>query len=352
MQEGEPHILFETRGALGLITLNRPKALNALTHGMCIGMRKTLLEWGADPAVRVVAIKGAGPRAFCAGGDIRAMADSSIDKTPAAANFLRDEYRLNGLIGDISKPYVALTHGVVMGGGAGVSVHAPYRLADEDLVFAMPETGIGFIPDIGASYFLSRCPGESGMYLALTGTRIGLGDALALGLMTHSVAASDHDALIARLAAGEKPAQVIAGFARAAPTSPMAEHRSQIDRIFAAASVEAVLERLDRDGSDFAAETARLIRTRSPTSLKLAFALVRQGKDLPRTECLKMEYRVGSRAVMGHDFREGVRALLRDKDGRPKWEPSALAAVTDRDIAGYFASLGPRELSFADNPAK
>lgn len=352
MQEAEPHILFETRGALGLITLNRPKALNALTHGMCIGMRKTLLAWEQDPAIRVVAIKGQGPRAFCAGGDIRAMADSSIEKTPAAANFLRDEYRVNGLIGAFSKPYVALTHGVVMGGGAGVSVHGTHRLADEDLVFAMPETGIGFIPDIGASYFLSRCPGEVGMYLALTGTRIGLGDALALGLMTASVAASDYDALIARLAAGGTPGEAIAAFARAAPSSPMAEHRSQIDRIFAAGSVEAVLERLERDGSEFAAATARLMRTRSPTSLKLAFALIRRGKDLPRAECLKMEYRVGSRVVMGHDFREGVRALLRDKDGRPRWEPSALAAVADQDIAGYFTPLGARELSFADNHAE
>jgi enoyl-CoA hydratase len=349
MQEAEPHILFETRDALGLITLNRPKALNALTHGMCIGMHKMLLEWEQNPAIRAVAIRGAGPRAFCAGGDIRAMADSSIDKTPAAANFLRDEYRLNGLIGAFSKPYVALTHGVVMGGGAGVSVHGAYRLADDDLVFAMPETGIGFIPDIGASFFLARCPGETGMYLALTGQRIGLGDALALGLMTHSVAQSDHEQLTARLAIGEAPDKIIASFACAAPPSLMAEHRSLIDRIFAAHSVEAVLERLDRDGSDFAAETARTIRGRSPTSLKLAYALVRQGKDLSRNECLKMEYRVGSRAAMGHDFREGVRALLRDKDGRPRWEPSALAAVTDQDVAGYFAPLGARELSFADN---
>ncbi|HWF64500.1 MAG TPA: enoyl-CoA hydratase/isomerase family protein [Rhizomicrobium sp.] len=352
MPETEPHILFETRGPLGLITLNRPKALNALTHGMCIGMRKTLLEWDKDSAIRAVAIRGLGPRAFCAGGDIRAMADSSSDKTPAAANFLRDEYRLNGLIGAFSKPYVALIHGVVMGGGAGVSVHGSYRLADDDLAFAMPETGIGFIPDIGASYFLSRCPGETGIYLALTGTRIGLGDALALGLMTHRVAASDHEALIARVAAGEAPANAIASFARAAPLSPMAEHRSLIDRVFVASSVEAVLERLDRDGSDFASQTARLIRTRSPTSLKLAFALVRRGKDLSRNECLKMEYRVGSRVVMGHDFREGVRALITDKDGRPRWEPWALAAVTERDIAGYFAPLGAREPSFADNAAE
>ena len=184
MREADPHILFEKRGALGLITLNRPKALNALTHGMCIGMSKTLAEWADDDTVRAAAIRGAGGRAFCAGGDIRAMAESSRDKTQAAANFLRDEYRLNARIGAYPKPYVALTHGVVMGGGAGVSVHGRYRLADTDLAFAMPETGIGFVPDIGSSFFLSRCPGEIGTYLALTGARIGLGDALAFGLMT------------------------------------------------------------------------------------------------------------------------------------------------------------------------
>lgn len=349
MHETEPHILFETRGALGLITLNRPKALNSLTHGMCIGMHKRLRKWEEDDAVHAVAIRGLGPRAFCAGGDIRAMADSSIEKTQAAANFLRDEYRVNALIGSYSKPYIALTHGIVMGGGAGVSVHGQYRLADTDLVFAMPETGIGFVPDIGASYFLSRCPGETGMYLALTGERIGLGDALALGLMTHSVAQSEHDAVIARLAEGEVPGKVIAAVARASLPSPLAAHRSMIDLAFAAHSVEAVLERLDRDGSDFAAVAARVIRGRSPTSLKLAFQLVRRGKTLSRNECLKMEYRAGARAVMGHDFREGVRALLRDKDGQPRWKPHALAGVADAEIEGYFASLGPRELNFGDN---
>jgi enoyl-CoA hydratase len=352
MRRADPHIQFEKKGALGLITLDRPKALNALTREMCLDMHGMLGEWEKDAAIRAVAIRGSGARAFCAGGDIRAMADSSIAETPAAAEFLRDEYRLNAKIGALSKPYLALTHGVVMGGGAGVSVHGPYRLADTDLVFAMPETGIGFIPDIGASYFLSRCPGETGMYLGLTGTRIGLSDALALGLITHSVAASDHEALLERLAAGEAPEKAVAAFARAAPPSPLAEHRAAIGLIFAAHSVEAVLERLDRDGGAFAMETARLIRSRSPTSLKLAFRLIRDGKHLSREECLKMEYRAGSRVVMGHDFREGVRAQLRDKDGRPDWRPSTLAALSEADVAGYFLSLGAQELSFYDNQGK
>lgn len=344
MLESEPHILFEKRGALGLITLNRPKALNALTHGMCIGMHKVLAEWAGDDAIRSVAIRGAGPRAFCAGGDIRSMAESSRDKTLAAAKFLSDEYLLNARVGDYPKPYIALTHGVVMGGGAGVSVHGRYRLADEDLAFAMPETGIGFIPDIGSSFFLSRCPGETGMYLGLTGTRIGLGDALALGLVTHSVAQSDHAALIERLADGEAALDVVAAFARPAPPAQLTEHRARISTIFAASSVEAVLERLDRDGSEFSAQTARVIRTRSPESLKLTFRLLREGKTLSLHECLKMEYRVGSRRVMSADFREGVRAVLIDKDGAPRWNPGRLADVKEPDIAGYFASLGGHEI--------
>jgi enoyl-CoA hydratase/carnithine racemase len=347
MLETDPHILFEKRGALGLITLNRPKALNALTHGMCIGMHKTLAEWARDDAVRTVAIQGAGSRAFCAGGDIRSMAESSRDGTRAAAKFLHDEYLLNARIGSYPKPYVALTHGVVMGGGAGVSVHGRYRLADEDLAFAMPETGIGFIPDIGSSFFLSRCPGETGMYLGLTGMRIGLGDALALGLVTHSVARSDHAAIIARLAGGEAAEDVVAGLVRTVSPSPLTELRPRIDTIFAASSVEAVLERLDRDGSDFSAQTARLIRTRSPESLKLTFRLLRDGGASSLPDCLKMEYRVGSRRVMSADFREGVRAVLIDKDGAPRWSPGHLADVKEADIAGYFRSLGEGEISIA-----
>ena len=348
MSETEPHILFEKRGFLGLITLNRPKALNALTHGMCIGMLKALGEWAGGAAIKAVAVRGVGTRAFCAGGDIRSMAESSREGTSAAANFLRDEYRLNALIGAYPKPYIALTHGVVMGGGAGISVHGRYRLADDDLAFAMPETGIGFVPDIGASFFLSRCPDETGLYLGLTGMRVGLGDALALKLITHSVAQSDHAALIARLAEGEAAAEAITAFARRAPHAPLDEHRTRIGMMFAAPSVEAVLERLDRDGSVFSAQTARLMRARAPTSLKLAFRLLREGKGLCLNECLKMEYRVASRAVMGADFREGVRAVLIDKDGAPHWRPAQLVGVKDADIASYFVSLGVRELSLAE----
>ena len=346
MREAEPHILFEKRGALGLVTLNRPKALNALTHGMCIGLAKTLDEWAADGAIRAVAIRGAGPRAFCAGGDIRALWESSRDKTANGLNFLRDEYRLNAAIAAFPKPYIALWHGIVMGGGAGVSVHGRYRLADASLMFAMPETGIGFVTDIGATFFLSRLAGEAGLYLALTGARIGRDDAVALGLATHVVDVADHDALIENLAGAAVAEDAIAAFARKPAAPPLKREAARIDRTFAAHTVEAILERLERDGSDFAIATAQTIRTRSPSACKFTFRALREAKALPLRDCLKMEYRIAARAVPAPDFREGVRAAIIDKDGKPAWVPASLAGISETDIAGYFASLGARELSF------
>jgi enoyl-CoA hydratase len=340
--EQEPHILFEKRGALGLITLNRPKALNALTHGMCLGLIRMLGEWAADDAVKTVAIRGAGERAFCAGGDVRAMYESSLAGSNAAAKFLADEYRADAMVGSFPKPYVALTHGIVMGGGAGVSLHGSHRLADESLTFAMPETGIGFLTDIGATHFLNRCPGETGAYLALTGARIGLADAMALGLFTHAVKRDDHETLLSRLADGGHPDAALASLVFK-PGLPSLE-RARIDMIFAAASVEAILEGLDRDSSTFAAATAAIMRSRSPSALKFIFRALREDKGKNLADCLKMEYRVAARAVMAHDFREGVRATLIDKDGAPRWHPASLAAVKEADITGYFASLGAREL--------
>ncbi len=343
--EQEPHILFEKRGAVGLITLNRPKALNALTHGMCLGLLKMLPEWAADDAIKAVAIRGAGPKAFCAGGDIRFMYESNVAASNAAAKFLADEYRADALVSAFPKPYVALTHGIVMGGGAGVSINGRYRLADESLTFAMPETGIGFLTDVGATHFLGRCPGEMGTYLGLTGARIGLADAMALGLFTHAVKATDYDNILARLAEGEHLDTAIAPFVFK-PDSPSLEaERARIDTIFSAASVETILERLDRDSSAFATATAATMRSRSPSALKFIFRSLREAKGRNLSDCLKMEYRVASRAVMAHDFREGVRATLIDRDGKPQWQPASLAAAKDSDIAGYFASLGARELA-------
>jgi enoyl-CoA hydratase len=260
----------------------------------------------------------------------------------AGAALLRDEYHLNATIGAYPKPYIALLHGIAMGGGAGISVHGRYRLADASLAFAMPETGIGFIPDVGASHFLSRLPGGMGLYLGLTGSRIGLGDALAVGLVTHAVNSEDFEAVMVALAQGDGVEKAIAPYVRKARPGLLADHRRRIQTIFAATSVEAILERLDRDGSDFARETAQTIRTRSPTSLKIVFRQIRAGHALDLKACLAMEYRLARRVIETHDFREGVRAALVDKDRAPKWQPSALAAVDDAD--GFFAPLGDDEL--------
>ena len=338
----DPHIKSEKHGSLGLLTLDRPKALNALTHGMIKAIAQQLGAWAVDDAIKTVAIRGAGDRAFCAGGDIRAVQQASIAGSDEGAHLLRDEYHMNALIGGYPKPYVALIHGICMGGGAGVSVHGRYRLADASLDFAMPETAIGFIPDIGSSYFLSRMPGEIGMYLGLTGERIGLGDALALGLMTHNIAKTDFDMVIEGLSQGRAVKEVIAPFAGKVAPGPLQVHRRRIATIFSAASVEAILERLDRDGSDFALGTAQVIRTRSPTSLKLVFRQLREAAALDLRQCLAMEFRLAVRALQGHDFREGVRAALIDKDKNPKWQPSSLAGVGNIDP--FFAPLGAMDL--------
>ena len=334
----DPHIKAEIRGRLGLLTLDRPQALNALTHGMIADLAERLAEWAADDAIAAVAIRGAGERAFCAGGDIRAVQQAVIAGSDAGARLLRDEYRLNAAIGAYPKPYVALLHGFVLGGGAGVSVHGRFRLADTSLGFGMPETGIGFIPDVGGSHFLSRCPGELGLYLGLTGARIGLGDAMAAGLVTHAVRAEDFDTVIERLSRGEG----IESVARKPPPGELAPHYRRIETIFSAASVEAILERLDRDGSDFAQETARTLRARSLTALKLTYRTIRAARALDLRQCLAMEYRVALRVLETHDFREGVRAALVDKDRAPRWNPASLAGVGDLDR--FFAPLETGEL--------
>jgi enoyl-CoA hydratase len=339
----DSHIRCEKRGSLGLLTLDRPQALNALTHGMIKALASQLQAWAADDAVKAVAIRGAGDRAFCAGGDIRAVQQAvAAGNAREGADLLRDEYRMNALIGAYPKPYIALLHGITMGGGAGVSVHGRYRLADETLAFAMPETAIGFIPDIGASYFLSRLPDQIGLYLGLTGTRIGLGDALDAGLVTHAVRKDDFESVIQALAQGDSVEKTVQAFSRKAAPGPLREHRRQIALLFGGASVEAVLERLDRDGGTFARATAQELRTRSPTSLKLVFRQLREARNLDLKQCLAMELRLALRALEAHDFREGVRAALIDKDRNPKWRPNSLAGVGNLD--GFFASLGQDEL--------
>jgi len=366
----DAEILFECRGKAGIVTLNRPKALNALTHEMVVAMKEKLDDWARDDGVSIVIVRGEGERAFCSGGDIRAVAQSGRAGTRYALDFWRDEYLLDAAIKRYPKPYLALIQGIVMGGGVGISVHGSYRVADETTLFAMPETGIGFFPDVGGSFFLPRCPGEIGLYLALTGARLKTADTLYAGIATHFVERQFWPCLMDAMTEGEAPADVLAelsGYCRMQeastgelmqmaspgfltlvedrpPHAPLEAQRQTIDRIFAADSVEEILARLDADESSFARETAATIRAKSPTSLKLAFCQMRAGRDLCLEDCLKMEYRMASRILAGHDFAEGVRAALIDKDQSPRWQPAKLGEVSEHDIDAYFEPLGENEL--------
>ncbi len=333
-------ILCRKEGQLGRITLNRPKALNALTRDMCVEIKRALDEWAGDAHVKAVAIDAVPGRAFCAGGDIRALYD---DGTKYAPQFYAAEYRMNARIKHYSKPYVALIDGICMGGGVGVSVHGSHRIVSENATVAMPETAIGFFPDIGGSYVLPRLPGEIGMYLTLTGARLKAADLIYAGIATHFVASAKMSAIAARLAAGETPDKVLTELSENPGEPTLAQHRAAIDRAFAASSVENILQALAREG-EWGAETAKGLRAKSPAALKVTFREMREGKKLAFDDCLRMEYRLALHAVVSHDFREGVRAIVVDKDQAPKWQPSSLEQVSDAAVAAWFAPLGENEL--------
>jgi len=340
----DPEIQFERRGAAGIVTLNRPQALNAVTLIMVRALRAQLDQWRDDPAVTRVLVCGAGERAFSAGGDLRQVFElGRAGRHEDALTYWREEYALNTVIKRYPKPYVALIDGIVMGGGVGVSVHGSHRVAGDKLLFAMPEVNIGFFPDVGATWFLPRMPGEFGTWCALTGDRLRTADALAAGVATHHVPSRKFPELIEGLCGTVPVDALLAAFAEKLPAGPVASERASLDRLFAGDTVEAILRQLDAAVSDWATATAATIRTRSPTSLKIALAQVRKGAALSFEDCMRTEFRIVSRVVHGHDFYEGVRALIIDKDNRPQWLPPALAGVGEGDVARYFAPL-EREL--------
>ncbi|MGY2052494.1 enoyl-CoA hydratase/isomerase family protein [Methylobacterium sp. JK268] len=331
-------VLVERRGAAGLLTLNRPKALNALDLGMVRSLHAAFAAFAEDPAVTRIVLRGEG-RAFCAGGDIRRVHDEGKARgAGAAVGFFREEYGLNALIQRFPKPVVSLIDGIVMGGGVGLSLHGSHRVAGERYLFAMPEVGIGFFPDVGTTYALPRLPGAAGTYLALTGDRVGPGDALVLGLATHAAPAASFGAIVDALAAGGEIEAAI-GAHPAPPPGPIHAARAVIDSCFSAPSVPEVLARLDAEGSPFAQTTAATIRSRSPTSLLVAFAQMRRGGAMGFPEAMLTEYRIVSRILEGHDFYEGVRAVLIDKDGAPRWRPDRLDAVPPAAVEAHFAPL-------------
>jgi enoyl-CoA hydratase len=343
-------ILFERRGAAGLVTLNRPQALNAVTHGMVLALRAQLDSWANDPAITRVVIQAAGERAFSAGGDIRHLYDlGKAGHTEEALQFWRDEYPLNAVIKNYRKPYVALIDGIVMGGGVGVSIHGSHRVAGDRFSFAMPEVGIGFFPDVGATWFLPRMPGELGAYCGLTGERIGSADAVAAGIATHRVPSARFPALLEGLAGTVPVDAVLAAFNEPAAEGPILSRRAAIDRLFAGDSVEGILAALEREtasgsaDAEWAAQTAATMRTKSPLSLKVALMQVRRGKSLDFATCMRTEFRIVSRLIEGSDFYEGVRAVIVDKDNAPRWQPAALAAVNEAAVERHFWALA-REL--------
>ena len=344
---GTDDIVFEVAGALGRVILNRPKALNALTLDMVRRLDARLIEWAADDGIAAVVIEGAGERAFCAGGDIRALYQAMRDGSDLTAEFYRAEYTNNHRVFTFPKPYIALIDGVVMGGGVGVSVHGSHRVVTENVLFAMPETGIGLFPDVGGTFFLSRMPGELGMYLGLTGARLGAADALYCGIGTHFAPRARLAEITRALAAidpeeGARRAtdEVLAGFAAAdAGAPPLADHRAAIDRCFAGDSVEEVVGALAAEGGEWAAKTLAVLESKSPTSLKVTFRQLREGRDLDFAEAMRTEYRLSQRFCAGHDFPEGVRAAVIDKDNAPRWRPDRLADVSETDVDAYFAPL-------------
>jgi len=339
-------IQFSHRCWLGHVVLNRPKAFNALTHDMCLRFDRQMREWSENHELGVVAVTGAGDRAFCAGGDVRALW-SAGPSDRLTRDFFWDEYRLNRRLFRFQKPYIAMADGITMGGGVGISAPARVRVVSEKTMFAMPETAIGLFPDVGASYYLSRCPGETGMYLALTGARIKAADLIALGLYTHYVPSSAMPEFLQAIEL-EAPAPVLKRLAVEPPESPiLAPHREAIARCFGGNTVEAILERLKDEGGPWAEATLATLARMSPLSLRITLRLLREAAALEFEDCLRMEYRLVRRFMRGHDFYEGVRAVLVDKDNAPKWKPATLAEATSALVDSYFAPFEDEdELNF------
>lgn len=353
-------ILFSRDAGVATVTLNRPRALNALTLGMYRAFDPVLREWAADPGVRVIVIRGAGERAFCAGGDVRAVYEAGrglSDHADLTSVFFREEYQLIGHIHRLRKPYVAIIDGITMGGGAGVSVNGAFRVATERTTLAMPETGIGLFPDVGATRFLNLCPGRIGRYLGLTGARLGPADALYCGFATHYVPRDRVPELITSLATvssdgDDEVRRLLASLAADPGPSPLKAKRPAIDRCFGFDSVEAILQALAHQAagrgpdSEWAAETRAGLLIKSPTSLKITLRQLIAGVGCSVEEALKLEYRLTQHVMEAHDFYEGVRAVLVDKDQKPHWQPATLDEVTDSIVDSYFAPLGERELQF------
>jgi len=341
----EPEVIMEAKNSIGLITLNRPKALNALSLNMVRVMQPQLEKWKGE-GIKMIIVKGVGGKAFCAGGDIRSLTESVASKGTLHEDFFREEYILNNTIASLPIPYVALIDGITMGGGVGLSVHGRFRLATEKTLFAMPETGIGLIPDVGGGYFLPRLQGQLGTFLALTGFRLKGRDTYRAGVATHFCASSQVPDVEQELLQLANPcvANVTAILDSHHAACKLDEdkpfsleaHLSLIDEAFDASTVEEIFQKLESNSSPWALKQVETMKKMSPTSMKISLEQMRRGANLSLKDVLKMEYRLSQVCMNGHDFSEGVRALIVDKDNSPSWEPRTLAEVSQSVIDDYF----------------
>ena len=339
-------ILFTTQackhGQLGLITLNRPSVLNALNHAMFLALDEQLATWEANPEIQAVIIQAVPGRAFSAGGDIRSAYERAQKNDPHLTDFFKDEYRLDKRVFHFSKPYIALLNGITMGGGAGISINGAHRVVTQQFSFAMPETGIGFFPDVGASYFLSRLPGSFGLYLALTGARITAADCLALGLVDYFVDANSFPEILAQLCeidlqqdAASSVKKCLQQCVITNEKSELMEHVAEINLCFAKPSVEEIMQALSQYPNPWCTQVLQVLNTKSPTSLKVTFQQIRLGATLDFDACIDMEFKMTCQFMQAHDFFEGVRAAIIDKDQTPQWQPAHLADVTTEALQKY-----------------
>lgn len=353
-------VLFSISDGIGTIMLNRPKTLNALTMNMINEMRLNFTRWLDDKNIRAIVIKGAGDRAFCAGGDVRAVRQSIIehkgeDASDLAKTFFFEEYILNHQIHTCKKPYIAFIDRVCMGGGVGLSVHGSHRVATERTLVGMPETTIGLFPDVGGAWFLSRLPGETGTFLALTGTPVGAADCLALGIATHLVNSRNLGEIERELHKKDLIDQphltieaMLGRYSLNLDETPIFDMKPEIDRCFSANSMEEIIDRLSGTETEFSEQALESLSKKSPTSLKVTLEQIRRGGVAKNfAETMQMEYRMSQHFALGHDFPEGVRALLVDKDHKPNWDPDKIEDVSDSLVKSYFGPVKWGDLSIS-----
>ncbi|GAB1715739.1 MAG: Enoyl-CoA hydratase/isomerase [Nitrobacter sp.] len=349
----EPDLIARREGGAGIIRLNRPKAINAVTLDMIRGIDRALDEFVVDPAVGLILLEGAGERGLCAGGDIRALWDSANQGSNLGKILWREEYLLNARIAKLAKPYVAFMDGIVMGGGVGLSAHGAHRVVTERTRLSMPEVGLGFFPDVGGTWLLSHAPGETGTYFGLTGQPMNGADAIYAGFADAVVPSRKLAALreaLVDLGAGAESARVraaIAGFATGEATSAVAAIRPRIDAWLAHGRMDDIIAALHRDASELARSTLKTLNEKSPRGLVVTLKLLRLARaSATLEECLAREYRAALAVFASDDFREGIRAAVIDKDREPKWSPPRIEEITPEMIAPYFANIGADELVF------